>query len=721
MELRIKQKIIDGEKMMGVIDENLKEIVPFMFREIQEVKSGKNLVHTHHEIYFICKREDGTCSLYNQDGCCLLDFKDGYKNLHILSYSNKEYSNIAVSAKKDGQVGILYIGLSSKQILSKTRNVNIRVAYGFGKCDEIKELKDGTVLLIKHKKTQDRIGYWYHKNIGEVVEPKYLTYDYFTMKCIHGVRFGSSRNYYCTRSNNIALETLTFNVEMIEYTKLRNNRKVIGLKQKEYIITKKGRLLKFNDLLPAEYSDIHYDSDKQIFFLKQMVDGKIKKGFVGVSFKWNLDFHGWLVSGYPTLDIAVSVPCIYDDLNIIGDNDFGLDRFYAIVKKDSKYGLIYFLYNKSYGDYDSNDRERYLKANYIEVVPCIYDSLVRIKGAFVGTINNEKHLITECINQKTKEPIIIPGNYKSIYEFTKNVYVCELPEEKKDVVIINKNSNSPYTDSCTVHRITSCDYLDMPDKNLITITKNGITDVYSLRNPQEKVEENIRTIIYDYVSDTYIVNKNNNHIIYIDNRVNYYREKPYSKVFSTEDKEFDPNNISVEYLRALEMFKVTNGNFIKMYSDPRVNNGSKIYENRIFKSFNALKTEYYTFIGYTELLEDNEVTKLIHVDVRNNMKETEILSGNFQINDIVLGGKRIIISVLNHTKNEIKYGVIESREGNVCIDCVYDYIKYDTDTQMFICKTNENDIHYCDIDGFYIDNPNLNNNNTQSTLKLTLH
>lgn len=52
MELRIKQKMINGKKLMGIINENLKEIVPFEFQNIIEV--GANSIK-----YFICEKEDG--------------------------------------------------------------------------------------------------------------------------------------------------------------------------------------------------------------------------------------------------------------------------------------------------------------------------------------------------------------------------------------------------------------------------------------------------------------------------------------------------------------------------------------------------------------------------------------------------------------------------------------------------------------------------------------
>lgn len=137
--------------------------------------------------------------------------------------------------------------------------------------------------------------------------------------------------------------------------------------------------------------------------------------------------------------------------------------------------------------------------------------------------------------------------------------------------------------------------------------------------------------------------------------------------------------------------------------------------------FDILQTYYYnTFVVYTEILEDGLITKLSHIDTRNKMKETEILKGNFQVENIVLNGKRIIFSTINSKDGQKKYGVIESQEGNICIDCAYNNIQYDSNNQVFICSFDDEKLIF-DIDGFVNENQNIESiNSNQHVLKLTL-
>lgn len=100
-----------------------------------------------------------------------------------------------------------------------------------------------------------------------------------------------------------------------------------------------------------------------------------------------------------------------------------------------------------------------------------------------------------------------------------------------------------------------------------------------------------------------------------------------------------------------------------------------------------------------------------------NWKEIELLRGHFQVENIVLNGKRIIFSTIDYKDNQKKYGVIESQEGNVCLDCTYKDIQFDFNNQMFICKNNTEEILF-DSEGFIMEN--LNNLRNIHGPKLTL-
>lgn len=711
MELRVKSKIINGKKVMGIINENLEEIVPFEFENIVEVGYSYK--------YFICKKEDETCSLYDGNGYCRISYKDGYKDLKVLKYSMEDYYWISVAAKKNDEVGILQAGFERDNEDFKPIGTKIKVEYKFGKCDEIRELDDNTVQLIKHTKSENYIGYWYHKNIKELVEPNFLSYDYYRIKCKNGVGLrsfkdgnGDERYDSYSLSDHVEYDKLTLNVEMIKYSKLKDKKKVVGLKQKVYDSSKKSYhpSLEFEDFIPDIYSNISYDEEKQIFFVEQIINGQVKKGFMGVTFDWHFGGEGWWIWGYPNFKTEVNVPCEYDDIKIIEGN-------YALVKKDEKYGLIKFSFGKSNGDWDYCNRKNEANGKCREIVSCIYDSILKVQDSFIGQINNEERIITDFIEDETKQTVVIANNYNKVKQISDKIFLCDLKNGKKEAVVIKKyNTYYHWQDnSCSISKIFPCDNVETIGNNhynyLIKVTNDNIIDVYSKN--AEKIEENIADITYDSENNFYIITKNNRHIKYVESTGNV--------IFSTEKLDFEPDNLSVTYLKAIGKFRVTNNNLIRIYSGLNTNNENQTYENRLFSCFDALQTYYYTFIGYTEILKDGSITKLSHVDLTDKMKETEILKGNFQVEDIVLNGKRIIFSTINSEDGQKKYGVIESQKGNNCIECNYNHIQYDSDNQVFICTSDDEQL-VCDIDGFINENQNIRSiSNNQHVLKLTLN
>ena len=710
MELRVKQKIINGKKVMGIINENLKEMTPFEFKNITEVES-------HGYKYFICEKEDGTCSLYDMNGYCRISSDDGYKELKVLKCS---YDNpIFVVAKKNDEIGILEARFEWDRDNGYSKKVEI--AYKFGKCDEIREFDDGTVQLIKHTKGEDRIGYWYHKNINELVEPKFLSYDYYTIKCKNGVGLyrrkdenGNKRHDSYDLSDYVEYDKLTLNVEMIKYSKLKDKKKVVGLKQKVYDSSNSiyHPLFKFEDFIPDIYSNIRYDEEKQIFFLEQKINGKLKKGFMGVTFDWHFGGKGWWIWGYPNLKIEVNVPCEYDDIEIIEGN-------YALVKKDGKYGLIKFSFGKSNGDWDLFNRRNVANGKCREIVPCIYDSIVKAQDSFIGQINNEERIITDYIDEETKQIVVVANNYKKVKQLSSEVFLCDLENGKKEVVVIKEHSRCYHWQdkSCSISKISPCDNAELIGNNgygyLIKVTNDNVVDVYLESDEKniKKIEGNIANIKYDPENNFSVITKNNGHIKCVTCSGNV--------IFATDKLGFEPDNLSVAYLKAIDKFRVTNNNLTRIYSRLNVND-NKTYENRLFSCFDALQTYYYTFVGYTEILDDGFITKLSHVDQRDKMKETEILKGNFQVENIVLDGKRVIFSTIDSETGQKKCGVIESQEGNVCIDCVYNNIQYDSKNQVFICDSDDEKLVF-DIDGFVNENQNAKSfSNDQHVLKLTL-
>lgn len=707
MELKVKTKVVDGKNVKGIINENLKEIAEFIYADIYEFQPNKYSEHK----YFICKMEDGSCSLYDYNGVCRISYKDGYEIEKILKFRmiDSYYNNgfIDVVAKKNNEIGIL----EAKFDYKNNNKPIVEISYDFGKCDEVKEYDDGTVQLIKHTKRKDRVGYYYHKNIGEIIEPKFLSYAYYTIACkrvgLYSFKDGNGdeRCDSYRLSDHIEYDKLTLNVEMIEYSKLKNKNKVVGLKQKVYDSKESGYhpSFKFEDFIPAIYSNISYDEKKQIFFLEQTINGQLKKGFMGVTFDWHFDGKGWWIWGYPNLKTEVNVPCEYEDIKIIEGN-------YALLKKDGKYGLIKFSFGKSNGDWDCFNRKNEANGKCYEVAPCIYDSIEKVGNNFVGFTQEEAKIITDCRDEETKKYVTVGNDYKRVNSLSDNIYLCELKSGKKEVLILHKYYKWEYQSeyNCTINKISPCNDAVVLNNNenssycLIKTVNNNIISIYCKDNKGniELIEENILDITYDETSKYYIISKTNGHIIL----VNDYGEKE----FSTEALEIEPKDLSVTYLSAIGMFKVVNNNIIKMYRSKN-KPGNQVYENRIFKSFDGLQSYYNLFVAYIEQIENEVVTKLARVNTVNDekgykMQEIELLKGNFQVENIVLNGKRIIFSTIDSKTHSKRYGVIESEEGNICIECTYEDIQFDSNNKMFICKKDEGEILF-DSDGYLFENP----------------
>ena len=111
--LKIKEKMVNGKKVAGLINENLKEVAPFEFESITEVV----LKGCYSRDFYICKKEDGTCSVYDSDGNLRLSYVDGYKVLDFLKYREGN----AFVVEKNGEVGII------SSLLERDRNQNNNV------------------------------------------------------------------------------------------------------------------------------------------------------------------------------------------------------------------------------------------------------------------------------------------------------------------------------------------------------------------------------------------------------------------------------------------------------------------------------------------------------------------------------------------------------------------------------------------------------------------
>ena len=213
--------------------------------------------------------------------------------------------------------------------------------------------------------------------------------------------------------------------------------------------------------------------------------------------------------------------------------------------------------------------------------------------------------------------------------------------------------------------------------------KNGNNISAYCINEQGKfdlVEENILDVSYDSNSQKWFIQKSNGHIKVVDELGN--------DIFNTENFDIQVNDeskdLSLLYIKELKMFKVLNNNLIKMFGHKNQIK-TQTFEDRTYKSFDIIKLNYNLFVEYIEQKEDKEEKKFARLNMEDEkIQEIDLLKGNFQIEDII-NNKRLIFSTLDSSTNLKKLGVIEIKEGNVCIDCIYDSIQFDYNNNLFVC------------------------------------
>jgi len=702
VELKIKEKQVNGKKVSGIITENLKVITPFIFETIN--KSGN---------FYICTMEDGRQSVYNSKGTCLLSYEEEYKDLKELKISMRNCGYFY--GTKEEKVGILRL---SYNYVKDIEVPEVYEAYKFGACDEIEEMHDGTIKLIKHNKTKDKIGYFYHPNFPKLVKPEFITYDYYRVNAKSLCINTKEDDRYYDKSSTVEKGSLTFNIELVKFSKIKNKREVFGLKQKT-VTERTDYTFKtdFADLFKCEYSKIEYDEERQIFMLEKIVDGKIMKGFVGVAIEWDLQTRGSEVSGYANFNPQVSLPCEFEEIRILPKDKYETDS-YVIVKKDGKYGMYKFWFKEKFGDYNYYDyynRKTTAESMFDEIAPCIYDSIEvkDVSKGMIAKINDEEQIVMDV---KTNGKYVnIKNKYKKVNILDENIYLCEKKNGNKVLVLVSKEDYFNREYKTVITEEIACDDVELfksdSDKNVIKVTKDNISDIYIINPNIMKIVENIVDIKQDARYPKYFkVTKENQHICY----VNYE-----GVVFDTEKLNIVPSNLDVEYLESIYMFKVSNNGIINLYNNKCLC-GNKIYENRDYVAFDAVGTYNHTFVGYTE--KEEKISKLFRVRLAGtDITEVDILEGIFNVDNIILNGERIIYSIFDNHEGKIKYGVIETIEGNSCIECEYDSIKFDANNNVFVATLN-NENYLFDIDGFTIEIEDYENkyHKIENTLSLNL-
>lgn len=705
MKISIKEKIKEGKKVQGAINDNLKVIIPFEFERIEECTIKDYYSYT----FYKCIKEDGTTSVYDSEGNLLLSHTDGYTVIDFLPM----FSGRAFSVMKDDKKGVIKSKLLYEGKKSEVSGYELETLYKLS--DDIDFVVEGkNVKVVKHLKTKDKIGYLYHSRFEDFKKPMYSSINYHKLNAkrveFYKLSDGHSRgNPSFERSEDIQYDKFTFNAELVKYSVATKDGEKFGLKHKVLDSEKSSYhyYFKLDDFLPCDYSKITYDDELQMYYLEKVVNGKVKKGLVGIAFDWNFFSKGWWIWGYPSLLKTIELDCIYDDYEII-------DGKYILVTKDGKKGVFKYSFNKSNGDYFNNNRVSACPRLH-EVASPIYDSIEKVDNTFICTANGEKVIISDSIEINSNNVFSkVSNSYKDVKKLSLDMFLAK-KDNKNDLVYINRFWRASWDThlSSSISIIENIDdaYVISTKYNPFIVVVNGDKkDLYKIDDKKlSLIEEDIKDASYSLDEEILKVEKNNGHISYYSSSGTLY--------FSSEELELDIENSSITYNHDLDLFKVLNNGKISLYAGKRINLGQKAYEGREFVDFNTCLTSSKRFVGYREVI-DNFVhlPRLVTVDVHKNCAETLLFEGEYYVNNIVCGGTRIIVTKVFEDGTE-KVGVIESTEGNICIDYEYDSIDYDAKHNIFICNYNE-DKFYFDKDGFSTDEPSyVSTSNSKLTLK----
>lgn len=700
--LKIKEKMVNGKKVAGLINENLKEVAPFEFESITEVV----LKGFYARDFYVCKKEDGTCSVYDSDGNLRLSYVDGYKVLDFLKYREGN----AFVVEKNGEVGII------SSLLERDRNQNnnvigycLRIDYPLTKNISFVQNEDKSVKIIKHLKSGDREAYYYHPQINRTFKPEYLSMIFGNIRCKNGVslyklsdghdRGTPSYNW----SEKIEDEKLTLNTEIIYYTKNTKKGEVQGIMQKVYDEeNSKYRMeYKFVDFIEGEYSEIRCDEDAQMFHLSKMVDGEKKVGLVGYAFNWTLWGKGWFVWGFPSLLQTIKLDAIYDSYKIVNNK-------YIIVTLNGKQGLFKYSYNNSQGDYCYDGRtEKRANASLVQIAEPIYDKIEESYDNFIGINGNEKIILVDAYveNDKDKNFLKVDSHFVDYKAISSSVYFGTRENGEKALICIRTAyPNCWYSyEEGTVSMLEGCldaklHHISDNSYHFIEVQFEGINKLFMTKAGEFiELEHDIASVVVQKELELIKVVNNDGHISFFD----MYGKKAFSSrdlgINITEDTE-------VSYLETVDMFRVIKDGIVTLYKGIKYNLGQEKFENRIYTDFNECYTRNGRIIGYHEIVEEDVQPGILSmVDLRENCAEKILFAGDFAVSNIVCNGSRIIIKKTDESGNE-KYGVIETVEGNVCIDFMYDMILYDSSHEVFVAFDSL-DKYIFDKDGFLTKEP----------------
>lgn len=689
MELKIKQKYVDGKVMYGVINENLEEVIPFSYDDIVD----NNVC--------ICYKDDCP-TIYDRFGNKLVEFdKKYYINDFILRSSDHLICSVTDENK---QLGIIEVTTNVKEHKKVTKAIKtkVKVLWEFGKADYIK--KNYSEFIIDHL---EYCRPFYYKMTGS------LSYD-------------EKRDKVVILKPCMNIDTFSLQIgPSYKYPKVTI---LTGTRINE----KTGHLEKFiAQEADGEFEDLESEisPDSEITFFTYYYDeydGSRK-------FFNRIIVIGNTINGY-CYNLKEKKLCraFSETYDSIKWDKYSFDEMWE-VSKNGKHGVIR-AHTYEMSNHDGSCNVPIMGDDYIyqEWIPIKYNQLDFRLGwcRSIGTHEKYKDLIIFDKNEKYFEKNKYIRTYDNNYidiEYWGDFYVCRKEDGKKDV--ISEKNLSKYVDGQgfvdfghiidnDVDDVEKISYLDRT--YVIKTTKNGKIKLFersgrefNFRNSGE-IGDEITSVKQE--NDVLTVFFNNGLIL------TYCMSYGYISLLNRmNSKKISPNNIHFEYHNNSNLL-IERNNGVKLHFASLT---SEAGNSKLQFLFNKDLTDIRlkdTFISgadaelaYTEQKDDRKLTTLSKTITKYHPErcvvEEKYFEGELKI-ESEIKNDCIILSKVDLKTNQKVYGVFSYISGHILIDFQFAKIRF-SKQNYFECTTFDGKKFNIDTDGFVVINDKEKENDNQ--------
>ena len=701
--MKIKQKLVNGKIVCGVINDNMDEVIPFIYDKIE-------LAREYHE-YFICTK--GDCDALYYKGRLLIDLDQALKLGDVLSFGTPPYltDRILMTAFRDGKVGII-------SATSNIKTNNYEVLYDFGKCDSIyKTNAENIAKLYKSRKI---------RNV-EVGDVGYLTRDGIIIEPCYRLEFINID--YCDDDN-------------------KKIRKIELLKGYRYS-DEKGRYLAFL----AQKIDNHYED------ILSNVEGDIF--LVGTCYGEDPHFRGYIkVCPFNSKQKSCILGFCLDKETMKLKQAFKYRygfSFYEVSKETCsplfernnmkvingrKLGVVR-LRTSAFEEHKKPVKEQ----DYIvdEVIPAKYDEITFISDNYaIGKIGEYQELIAmedegNYINKKATK--VFTNNYIRITK-NDNFFECVKEDGKKDIIWFYSNTQSKLNDHTQYFNEIEFIAAKDVDSAEAFADKYGVIILKTINDGKVKVTDlcfdKDFTSYYkkgkkpsDIVDASINMNNGTYTLFFNDGTLIVYGGGTYKEpIITLNDSTLNAENSYIEYISEINMVAIKKDHQIRLYKHDL---NEFCLESLLDRNFLDIKYLSYNTLVYTELIDNELYTTIssVHhestIDYRGyrvkpieyvHIKDSFVVESS--INNCGSIAYLIVSKIDPNTKQKL-YGVLHLQSRKIIIGYEFTNINViektcrDNTIIKFECTTPDGTVLKYDSDGFIeMDEPGFTRNRVQN-------